>query len=922
MFLKSLNIVGFKTFADETEIQFDPGFTAVVGPNGSGKSNIVDAIKWVLGEKSAKSMRGDKMEDVIFHGSETRQPAGFAEVSVLLDNSRKIFHIDFPTVKITRRIYPDLTNEYFINNSRALRRDVEKLLLDTGAGKSSYSIMEQGKVEAILNSKPEDRRAIFDEAAGISRFKMDRAETEKKLEQTQQNLLRISDIMANMEKELSLKEKQAERAKAYFKLKNELAEVDKNLRYLKLKTLKNKQKKLEQELAEVKEKNEAILAKISTDARKVEELETIRYELEKKITDIDKQLLDFLSQKELLREKIENNKKLILDYETRIEEQTTNLDQDKNRLIQIESDIQVLNEAIQTSKENIFITEQNIFSLFEKRKEMETQMDIIQKEIQNFEFQITENDKEHIRLREIVKELVVHLINQIEEKKLESEKNESFREELKTYLIKSLDEYIQISEEILNSNYTDFEVYKEKISMLKLREYKENLKNFLELEDVFRDILFDKDGMLAKKQSLDQQIEDLLLENDNLVSKIRENNLKMEELRTAISSNKDEVYGLEKQVLEFRGVLHSKEENKLTQEKIAQEIKERILLIETNIQNLLQKKSQYEIEVQSLEEKIDKSYHEFLAISKLLESEKEQLSSIQTEIQSLKLSQGKDQEEFKSLIPILSDLERKSSMVRVQLDTFNEELYNEYSMTDIELENERGSKNLKQETEEAKLREIKSEIQLLGSINPLAIEEYQNIKEIYEHHQTQKEDIEKSKKDIEEVLKNIKGESEKIFIETFEVIKKNFQETFSTLFNGGRAILELTDKSDILNSGIEIIAEPPGKHVQNLKLLSGGEKSLTVIALLFAIYMVRPSPFCFLDEIDAALDEINKLRFCQILDKFKDETQFIVITHAPPTISRANTIFGVTSEEAGVSKVVSLKLEEAKQFAKRLQEAV
>jgi chromosome segregation protein len=243
-------------------------------------------------------------------------------------------------------------------------------------------------------------------------------------------------------------------------------------------------------------------------------------------------------------------------------------------------------------------------------------------------------------------------------------------------------------------------------------------------------------------------------------------------------------------------------------------------------------------------------------------------------------------------------------------------------MTGSELEEERQFKSLKQEKEETKLREIKSEIQLLGSINPLAIEEYQNIKEIYEHHKSQKEDIEKSKNDIEKVLKNINSESEKLFMETFNIIRNNFQETFSTLFNGGKATIELVDKSDILNSGVEIMAEPPGKHVQNLKLLSGGEKSLTVIALLFAIYMVKPSPFCFLDEIDAALDEVNKLRFCQILDKFKEITQFIVITHAPPTISRASTIFGVTSQEPGVSKVVSLKLEEAKNFAKKLQEAV
>jgi chromosome segregation protein len=921
MYLKSLNIVGFKTFVDETEIQFDPGFTAVVGPNGSGKSNIVDAIKWVLGEKSAKNIRGDKMEDVIFHGSESREPAGFAEVSINLDNTNKVFNIDFPTIKITRRIYPDLNNEYFINNSRALRKDVEKLLLDTGVGKASYSIMEQGKVEAILNSKPEDRRAIFDEAAGVSRFKMDRQETEKKLEYTKQNLLRISDIMGSMEKELELKEKQAERAKKYFQLKNDLSETDKNIRYLKLKGLKNKEKKANIELEEIRKKNDEIMLKMSEDAKLIEKYELDRYEIERKITEIDKQLMDFLSQKEILREKVENNKKIIIDYNHRISEQRESLELSKNKQSQFDSEISQLAETICTLEENARFTQESVNTFLEKRKELEIDSEEIQRDIQYCENTIQENDKLHLNLRENVKELIVSLINQIEAKKLESEKNESKRNELKEFLLTKLEEYTLLTENILNEDLSSSDL-KDKIASLHLREYKENLKEFLEMEDVFRDILFDKDGMLAKKQTLDQRIEDLILENDSLSLRIRENNAKLDKNRELLASNKEEVYNLEKQILEMNSKIQSSKDSQKKIEQLRSEISSTIEKMESSILTLLEKKQEFETEVKSLEEQIEKSYTEFLNISKLLETEKHQLSQIQTNIQNLKLTTGRDQEEFKSLLPILSDLERKCTSIKVQLDSFSEELYNDYSMTGSELEEERQFKSLKQEKEETKLREIKSEIQLLGSINPLAIEEYQNIKEIYEHHKSQKEDIEKSKNDIEKVLKNINSESEKLFMETFNIIRNNFQETFSTLFNGGKATIELVDKSDILNSGVEIMAEPPGKHVQNLKLLSGGEKSLTVIALLFAIYMVKPSPFCFLDEIDAALDEVNKLRFCQILDKFKEITQFIVITHAPPTISRASTIFGVTSQEPGVSKVVSLKLEEAKNFAKKLQEAV
>lgn len=921
MYLKSMNIVGFKTFADETDVIFDPGFTAVVGPNGSGKSNIVDALRWVLGEKSAKGLRGDKMEDVIFHGSETRDPAGFAEVAVNIDNTSKTLPIDFPTVKITRRLFPDLTNEYYINNSRVLRKDVEKLLMDTGIGKASYSIMEQGRVEAILNAKPEDRRAIFDEAAGISKFKLDRAETEKKLELTTQNLLRISDIMSSMEKELELKSKQADRARTYFELKNRLTETDKNIRYLKLKSLKSRSKKVDAELAEVKKKNEELMARMSDDAKLIEEREKFRYEMEQKIAEIDKKLLDFLSQKEIQREKIEKNKSIIHEFDQRIDELSTNLESEKTRMENAENEYNQLLALSDNLTKMIQMTLINVERFTSDKKQIEINIEEELKNIQKYQDTIATNDKKHNVLREKLKDSILSLINQIEEKKRDAEKFEGRREELRKFLILSLDENIEKINQILNSEISS-ERITEILHELNLSSYRENLKDFIEMEDVFRDILLDKDGLLAQKESIDSEIEDLILENENLSRKIKEANSNIESMRYALEEKKEEIVKLEKSILEMEGKNASALDARDKELRIKHEAGERIANFEKSIESLQSKKVTYQEEVKVLEEQIEKSYTEFLGMSKTLEAEKEQLKELFSEIQNLKSSSQADQEEFKSIIPVMNDLERKTSALRVQLDTFNEELYNDYSMSDVELEEEKSSLTLKQDAEDTKLREIKSEMQLLGSINPLAVEEYNNVKEIYDHHKSQKEDIEKSKQDILDVLKNINAESEKLFTETFEVIKKNFQETFSTLFNGGHATIELTEKDDRLNSGVEIIAEPPGKHVQNLKLLSGGEKSMTVIALLFAIYMVKPSPFCFLDEIDAALDEVNKIRFCQILDKFKDVSQFVVITHAPPTISRANAIFGVTSAEPGVSKVVSLKIEEAKQFAKKFQEAV
>jgi len=486
---------------------------------------------------------------------------------------------------------------------------------------------------------------------------------------------------------------------------------------------------------------------------------------------------------------------------------------------------------------------------------------------------------------------------------------------LKVYLLDFLEKH-------LNSSIYEDNLSLVKIPIEELLSYKETLTEFLNIEDVFRTLFFDKDGMLAQKESIDQKVEDLLLENENFSRLIKDSFSRIEALRIELEEKKNHVTELEKKTLELQGKHNSLKESVGKNLSTQKEIQARITNANGSIAALEEKKKTYQEEVRKLEEQIEASYIEFLGMSKSLEAEKEELKVTFQALQELKSSSQKDQEDFKNLIPIISDHERRVTTSKVQLESLTEELYNDYSITWTELEETKRDQPIKQEKEETKVRKIKQDMQLLGSINPLAIDEYKNVKEIYEHHKSQKEDIETSKKDIEEVLRNIDAESEKLFYETFEVIRKNFSDTFATLFNGGKAEIILTDKEDVLNCGIEIIAEPPGKHFQNLKLLSGGEKSMTVIALLFAIYMVKPSPFCFLDEIDAALDEINKTRFCQILDKFKSQSQFIVVTHAPPTISRANTIFGVTNEEPGISKLVSLKIDEAKSFANRYKKAV
>ncbi|WCL48375.1 chromosome segregation SMC family protein [Leptospira sp. GIMC2001] len=922
MHLKSLNIVGFKTFADETEIVFDPGFTAVVGPNGCGKSNIVDSVKWVFGEKSAKGLRGEKMDDVIFHGSEARKSAGFAEVSILFDNSDHFFHVDYPHFKIARRLYPDGENEYYINDVRSARKDVEKTLLDTGIGKSSYSIMEQGKVDQLLNSKPEERRAIFEEAAGISRFKLERKEALKKLDDTDKNLQRISDILHSMQKEMETKERQSEKAEIYFKLKNDMNEADKNIRYMKIRDFKIRLHKYESELAEIKEKNQLLLSQISEETGRIEALEQDKSNVEKEIVEIDKKLMDHLSRTQVQKEKIAKNKEIILDYDNRILEMNDSIRKENEALVRLQSERESILTQIQNLRETCEALREELSLVSTLKNDLQAEVEAELEAIKKREIRLSDNETTNTKLREETRDVILELVLLLESRKKDAQGKEEERLVLKEELLNTLENYtsqfLDVKNQIVQGNSNNVVSLIEQID---LSGFKLNLQNYMDLDDHFRSMFLEKDGILSKKEDLDRRMEDLILDNENLTRANRISQERMDTLRSDIEIKSHEIVTLEKKILENTARESNLQENQEGLVLREKELSERIQGIAESLVHLQERKFEFEEEVRKLEKEIEDSYNEFLSMSKALESQKESLKAILGSIHELKSNIAKNQEVFQGLFPILTEKEKNCSALRVQIESVSEELYNDYSMTELELENERSQLELKKTDEEARLRNAKFEIQQLGSINPLAIEEYRNTKEIYEHHRKQKEDIESSKRDIETVLDAINKESEVLFRETFERIRENFQETFSTLFRGGRASLELTEKEDSLNSGIEILAEPPGKHVQNLRLLSGGEKSLTAIALMFAIYMVKPSPFCFLDEIDAALDEANKLRFCAILDKFKDKTQFIVISHAQSTISRANAIFGVTNEEAGISKLVSLKLEQARTFAEHLPRA-
>jgi chromosome segregation protein len=908
MHLKSFEIFGFKSFADKTQIIIEQGITAVIGPNGCGKSNIVDGVRWVLGEKQAKNIRGEKMEDIIFNGTDQRKPLSVAEVSITIDNSNKILDIDTEAVKVSRRIFRDGESEYLINKSPVRLKDIEKLFMDTGIGKTSYSVMEQGKIDMILSTRAEDRRYLFEEAAGISRYKLQRKESEKKLQNTSANISRINDIIKEIERERDLKSGQASKTKDYISLRKRMIDFDIRIHLIDQFDCNRKREKLKEEIQNLNQENEKISARVTKISSEEEKDEKIKNDIQLKLFELDKELHTFRIKIENIDSKTENNRRLIKEQYLRKEnilkkkEERTKgqekLKEERNNsefqkidvMKKLEYDNNKLKEFIKSREEKI------IFINNAKNK-----IAANKKEIKSEEAKLEE-------LREFLEVIIKKLLDAIEKRKAELAGSEEERQSVKIKIFESLNNfsnYINDAINLLNEN--KFIEANDKLSKIDIEQLKSGIKKFEDFEDGFRTILFDKTGIHAEKENLDSQINGKVIRIGELQSEIimlEESLVKgqadLDEINNGIARIEKEIIrneneqnwiarhleNLSKQIEDLTGQIENYKEDIVASEKITEslvgEIKEwGNLLLEYNEKTELLKKNIYE--------------------------QTEKRGEIEREIFKRKDISRKDLENQKRIIEKISSKEKTQIELDFKITGIEEYLWTEYEKKISDLSDIKTD-----ETERANIQNnisnLRKEINDLGPINNLAIEEYKELNKRLEYYTEQRDDIEKARKDILSVIEDINKTSIEIFTDTFHIIKKNFSEVFKKLFQGGDASIELTDEENILESGIELIAMPPGKKPKNINILSGGERTLTAIALLFATYMVRPSPFCFLDEIDAALDEENIGRFINMLDQFSKSTQFIIITHNKKTMSIAESIYGITMEEPGVSKIVSYKI--------------
>lgn len=922
MFLKRLEFLGFKSFADKTVIEFNDGITALLGPNGCGKSNVVDGVKWVLGEQSTKNMRAEKMEDVIFNGTEDRKALNIAEVTLVIENETGILDLDMAEVSIKRRLYRTGESEYFINNTPARLKELREIFFDTGVGKSAYSIMEQGRIDQIISTKPEERRYIFEEAAGITKYKVRGHEAELKLKKTDENIVQVNNILVEVKRSYETLKKQMDKTLLYRKIKDDIFNFELDLRLIQLnRSIEQKTKKEETHKKRIESREKKKI--------KLEELtKTLAANLDS-VNGMQEELIE--NQKRLYglgleKENNQNQERMFQERKQELEAVITSIQAKeasiKERIRLVENENETKNQELEKFEIEVKEIEANIES-FEKHiincenriKDNESKSEKLKENIKKSEIK---RDDFQSNLREITDNIVseldknLHRIGYSHKGKLESEeKINSMIEALKIQVdgrIKRLSDQESlgvdsISKDFVSSWITQMGEMKDGIIKLE-----DELGAFMKLFPDFVDDFMAPEGIIAKKREFDElirkeieliqnsrkQIENLQNEKEELTKKIDEYKSTLEELRVnrvqkiaKQGAIKDSILSIKKELEDQGKLLQENNEAKAIQQKKIDEIDSQIKL-------KIEKRRELEILEEELQVSLDKLKKGITNQNSLLEGEEHKLKEKQEELNKIDISLETLHVEIKYL---------EDEMVKIS-DDFRENFsceLNDYK--------ERAEK-LKTSSQEikGKLSDKKQELRKIGQVNLMAPEEFSEVKERYDFLVSQLDDLSKAKENLLEVTTEIKKESEELFLKSFNEIKKHFHQMFRRLFGGGRAELKLLDPENILESGIEIYAQPPGKKLENIALLSGGEKSMTGVGLLFATYLVKPSPFCILDEIDAALDDANIQRFVNVLIDFGEMSQFIVITHNKKTVTGAKTLLGVTMQDSGVSTVISMKL--------------
>lgn len=958
MFFKSIELFGFKSFAERTKVDFEQGITAIIGPNGCGKTNIVDAVKWVFGAQSAKQLRGNRMEDVIFNGSQKRKPLGVSEVSLTFDNSQNMLPLNFQEVTVTRRLFRSGESEYLINKAACRLKDIAELFMDTGLGVDAYSLMEQNKIDFILNSKPEERRVIFEEAAGIMKYKTKKEESLRKLEQTKANLMRVSDIIGEIEKQINSLDYQVRKARQYQKSKDQIKSLEVKHMYVNYIDLEKKLEASKNILEDIADRLEVMNTHINM---KDALISGKRLELQKKeeaIMKTQEQVFSLATKVNRAEDRIQ----LGIERKKELEEQIISLTEDikdiRERVVKLDDNF----EAIDKSIKELAVDIQKKEAAAGKKKEI---LDNTINKLETLKGGIRNSMEEFIAMKGGVTQINAQLENlKSEEKNFRLRRDRLCREE------EIINQERQQTSVELKSKTEQLEKYNSRISQLNSRKdvlagevekntADEKLKNkfpeiyhtmldltrlVVEYDEVIENTMGYVKKAVAEVKALDDKFEErlqpVIQEKHAIEKKIVEGAREYERLS-------NELYITEKQIESGKVMITGMEAESISIEEQIKVIREEIMELKLSFTMLIERKSNLDAELgRSHEEKtsseeavIDKNKSiqdikkRIKEIEKYDKESKQQIAGFYEEQNVINETLKKLQEEKEAALAELrteeealsalrkqlaltrssSEQDRiKETEIKMQMEQAREKMSGDYGVSLEEVLASFNSQEMetleKREEENELILKLKRHIDSMGPVNLAAPEEYAKLEERYKFLKSQEQDLVSASDDLHKVISKINSTSKENFEKTFNQVRENFRTVFKELFEGGNADLVLIDNENMLESGIDILAQPPGKKLQHISLLSGGEKALCAIALLFSVFMVKPSPFCILDEIDAPLDDSNLNRFKNMMKKFVPRTQFIMITHNKKTMEMANVLYGITMEEFGVSNIISVKL--------------
>lgn len=981
MYLKSIKAYGFKSFADKTEINFGENINGIVGPNGSGKSNVVDAVRWVLGEQSLKSLRGDISTDVIFSGSKSRKPLNSASVTLVFDNSDMYLPANYTEVSVKRIMYRTGENEYFFNNERCRLKDITNLFTDSGVDKESFNIISQGKIDEILSTKANDRRVIFESAAGVLKYKKRKNEALKKLERTNSNIDRVNDIIRELELNLGPLKKQSDDAREYLKLKKELKEVEvslivrdiNNYNY-EIKITKDRIDNINDELASLNSNNSSYDVEILTKKNEISKIESEINEKQILLLDSTKNIEKIDANIKILKERKkyteENNK--MLENILKIKENILKIETDINNL-KIDSDFN--NSKLHELIKNKEISDKKKDELQQNKKIIDNEISKNNRKIVDLKYQI-EGLERNINNNNLLPASIKNILNNNRLKgyhnviakliSVDSEYSTCIDIALgvsNNYLVvdttadaKELVKYLKDNKLGRATFYPLDAIHSKNIDEYTLNKIN-NISGFIDIasnlisyDTIYSNIILNRLGnvIIAKDidsatnigkiinnkykiVSLDGQVinvggsvtggsinnknniikekhelEKLKLERQNLLSINNDLEVKLNDISKKLIDNENNIYSIKSNISLIKDTINKinieiKNKENIRNDSI-RELKDLESISNNNSDEELEKLLNIYYKNVSSNDKLSKELEELKIKKQAVSDNIDELEQINK--QSISYVNNKEKE--------VNKLELNLNTMNIKMDNLLLTLTEEYNMTF-----ESASSNYELDIEENiardKVFELKTSIKKIDYVNVGAIDEYERVSKRYNFLVEQSEDLHKAEDTLMDIINEMDEVMKKSFLNTFEAIRVEFKKVFREMFRGGEAELILTDPNNLLETGIEIQAVPSGKKLKSLSLLSGGEKTFTAISLLFAILNVRPVPFCLLDEVEAALDDANVEAFGNYLYKYKNKTQFILITHKKKTMEFADILYGITMQESGVSKLVSVRLEDIKQ---------